>query len=44
MAKIASFGSYVPLFRLSREEMGNAWGVIAAALDMRTHIDSAGAR
>ncbi len=29
MAKIASFGAYVPLFRLSREEMGNAWGVPA---------------
>ncbi len=29
MAKIASFGAYVPLFRLSRDEMGNAWGVPA---------------
>ena len=29
MAKIASFGAYVPLFRLSREEMGTAWGVPA---------------
>jgi 3-hydroxy-3-methylglutaryl CoA synthase len=29
MAKIASFGAYIPLFRLSRQEMGNAWGVPA---------------
>ena len=29
MAKIASFGAYVPLFRLSRQEMANAWGVPA---------------
>ncbi len=29
MAKIASFGAYVPLFRLSREEMANAWGIPA---------------
>lgn len=29
MAKITSFGAYVPLFRLSRAEMGNAWGVPA---------------
>jgi len=29
MAKIASFGAYVPLFRLPRQEMGNAWGVPA---------------
>jgi 3-hydroxy-3-methylglutaryl CoA synthase len=29
MAKIASFGAYIPLFRLSRQEMANAWGVPA---------------
>jgi hydroxymethylglutaryl-CoA synthase len=29
VAKIASFGAYVPLFRLSRQEIGNAWGVPA---------------
>ena len=29
MAKIASFGAYIPLFRLSREEIGNAWGLPA---------------
>jgi hydroxymethylglutaryl-CoA synthase len=29
MAKIASFGAYLPLFRLSRDKMGNAWGVPA---------------
>lgn len=29
MATIASFGTYVPLFRLSRKEMGDAWGVPA---------------
>ncbi len=29
MAKVASFGAYIPLFRLSRQEMGNAWGVPA---------------
>ena len=29
MAKIASFGAYVPLFRLSRQEMADAWGVPA---------------
>ncbi len=29
MAKIASFGAYVPVLRLSREEMGKAWGVPA---------------
>ena len=30
MAKIASFGAYIPLFRLSREKMGEAWGIPAA--------------
>ncbi len=30
MAKIASFGAYIPLFRLSREKMANAWGIPAA--------------
>ena len=29
MAKIASFGAYIPLFRLSREKMAHAWGVPA---------------
>jgi 3-hydroxy-3-methylglutaryl CoA synthase len=29
MAKIASFGAYIPLFRLSRQEMANAWGIPA---------------
>ena len=29
MAKISSFGAYIPLFRLSRQEMANAWGVPA---------------
>jgi 3-hydroxy-3-methylglutaryl CoA synthase len=29
MAKIASFGAYIPLYRLSRQEMANAWGVPA---------------
>jgi 3-hydroxy-3-methylglutaryl CoA synthase len=29
MAKIASFGAYIPLFRLSREKMASAWGVPA---------------
>ncbi len=29
MAKIASFGAYVPLYRLAREQMANAWGVPA---------------
>ncbi|MCP3983547.1 MAG: 3-hydroxy-3-methylglutaryl CoA synthase [bacterium] len=29
MAKIASFGAYIPLFRLSRQEMASAWGVPA---------------
>ncbi|MBW2713642.1 MAG: 3-hydroxy-3-methylglutaryl CoA synthase, partial [Deltaproteobacteria bacterium] len=29
MAKIASFGAYVPLFRLARQEMADAWGVPA---------------
>ncbi len=29
MAKIASFGAYVPLHRLARKEMGEAWGVPA---------------
>ncbi len=29
MAKIASFGAYVPLLRLSRQEMANAWGIPA---------------
>ena len=29
MAKIASFGAYIPLFRLSRKEMADAWGVPA---------------
>jgi 3-hydroxy-3-methylglutaryl CoA synthase len=29
MAKIASFGAYIPLFRLSRREMADAWGVPA---------------
>ncbi|MBW2288943.1 MAG: OB-fold domain-containing protein [Deltaproteobacteria bacterium] len=29
MAKIASFGAYIPLFRLSRQEMSDAWGVPA---------------
>ena len=29
MARIASFGAYSPLFRLSRQEMANAWGVPA---------------
>jgi 3-hydroxy-3-methylglutaryl CoA synthase len=29
MAKIASFGAYVPLLRLSRQEMADAWGVPA---------------
>lgn len=29
MAKIASFGAYVPLFRLSRQEMADAWGIPA---------------
>jgi 3-hydroxy-3-methylglutaryl CoA synthase len=29
MAKIASFGAYIPLYRLSRQEMGSAWGVPA---------------
>ena len=27
MANIASFGAYVPLHRLGRKEMGEAWGV-----------------
>ena len=27
MAKIASFGAYIPLFRLARSEMGDAWGI-----------------
>ncbi|MBW2294900.1 MAG: OB-fold domain-containing protein [Deltaproteobacteria bacterium] len=27
MAKIASFGAYIPLLRLSRQEMADAWGV-----------------
>lgn len=30
MAKIASFGAYIPLFRLSRQKMGEAWGIPAA--------------
>ncbi|MBI4516209.1 MAG: OB-fold domain-containing protein [Deltaproteobacteria bacterium] len=30
MAKIASFGAYIPLFRLAREKMGEAWGIPAA--------------
>lgn len=30
MAKIASFGAYIPLFRLSRDKMGEAWGIPAA--------------
>ena len=29
MAKIASFGAYVPLHRLSRKDMGDAWGIPA---------------
>jgi hydroxymethylglutaryl-CoA synthase len=29
MAKIESFGAYIPLFRLPRQEMANAWGVPA---------------
>ncbi len=29
MARIESFGAYVPLFRLARQEMGDAWGVPA---------------
>ena len=29
MAKIASFGAYIPLFRLARQEMADAWGVPA---------------
>jgi len=29
MAKIASFGAYIPLFRLSRQEMADAWGIPA---------------
>jgi hydroxymethylglutaryl-CoA synthase len=29
VASISSFGAYVPLFRLSRQEMGDAWGVPA---------------
>jgi len=30
MAKIASFGAYIPLYRLSRGKMGEAWGIPAA--------------
>jgi 3-hydroxy-3-methylglutaryl CoA synthase len=30
MAKIASFGAYIPLFRLAREKMAEAWGIPAA--------------
>ncbi|MGD0766441.1 MAG: OB-fold domain-containing protein [Dehalococcoidia bacterium] len=30
MARIASFGAYVPLYRLSRQQIGDAWGVPAA--------------
>jgi len=53
MAKIASFGAYLPLFRLAREKMGyfatttspydekQCAGIIAAALDMRTDINTA---
>ena len=29
MAKIASFGAYIPLFRLARQKMADAWGVPA---------------
>lgn len=29
MAQIASFGAYVPLFRLARKEIGDAWGTPA---------------
>ena len=29
MADIASFGAYVPLYRLARKDMGEAWGIPA---------------
>ena len=29
MARIASFGAYVPLYRLSRQQIGDAWGIPA---------------
>jgi hydroxymethylglutaryl-CoA synthase len=29
VASISSFGAYIPLFRLARQEMGDAWGIPA---------------